>query len=180
ELANFLKLRPALDALGDDLDVQVPRHGDDGAHDRQIAHVGDQIAHEAAVDLQGVDAPALQVRKARVAGTEVVNGDMHAQLAQLSDRILARLAGARFAPFEYRALGEFDLQHRRLKAVLFGEPRDRLPEILALQLPRGHVDGDRHQLAAGLAPLRHVFERALQHELADGHDEAGFLGDGHE
>src|SRR5207249_5843343 len=62
ELAQLLELLPALDALGHYLDVEVLRHGDDGAHDREVREVRHQVAHEAAVDLERIHAPALEVR----------------------------------------------------------------------------------------------------------------------
>ena len=61
ELAQYLELLLALDAFRDHLDVQVPRDRDDGADDREIARVGDEVAHEAAVDLEVVDVPVLEV-----------------------------------------------------------------------------------------------------------------------
>src|SRR6516165_7117840 len=98
ELAQLLELLPALDPFGNHLDVQMARHGDDGAHDREVAEVGHQVAHEAAIDLERVHPPALEVREARVAGAEVVDGNVHTELAQLRHRILTRLARARLAP----------------------------------------------------------------------------------
>src|SRR5215470_6800323 len=89
KLTKFLELLPALDAFGDHLDVQMARHGDDGTHDGEVAQVGHQVAHEGAVDLEGVDAPALQVGEARVPGAEIVNGNVYTELAQPRDRILA-------------------------------------------------------------------------------------------
>src|SRR6516165_5420271 len=95
ELAQLLELLPALDPFGNHLDVQMARHGDDGAHDREVAEVGHQVAHEAAIDLERVHPPALEVREARIAGAEVVDGNVHTELAQLRHRILTRLARAR-------------------------------------------------------------------------------------
>src|SRR5215469_14524244 len=76
ELAHLLELLPALDPFGNHLDVQMARHGDDGAHDREVTEVSHQVAHEAAVDLERVHQPALEVREARIAGTEVIDGNV--------------------------------------------------------------------------------------------------------
>ena len=62
-VAQDFELLPGLDAFGDHLDVEAARHGDDGADDGVIRRVGGDVAHEAAVDLQRVDAPALEVRQ---------------------------------------------------------------------------------------------------------------------
>src|SRR5690606_1122773 len=53
-VAQQLQLLPALDAFGHDLDVQVACHGDDGADDGMVGEVGDDVAHETAVDLDPV------------------------------------------------------------------------------------------------------------------------------
>src|SRR4029077_9471343 len=94
ELAQLLELLPTLDAFRNHLDVQMPGHGDDGADDGEIAHVRHQVTHETAVDLERIHAPALQVREARVADAEIIDGDAHAELAQARYDVLARLAVA--------------------------------------------------------------------------------------
>src|SRR5438094_7598300 len=106
ELAQLLELLPALDALGHHMDVKVLRHGDDGADDREVREVRHQVAYEAAVDLERIHAPALEVREARVADAEVIDGDAHPELAQRRHRVLARISTGRLAPLEHRALGE--------------------------------------------------------------------------
>src|SRR5260370_722907 len=118
ELAQLLELLPTLDTLRNHFDVQMPRHGDDGADDGEIAQVGHQVTHETAVDLERIHAPALQVREARVADAEIIDGDAHAELAQARHYVLARLAGACIAPLEDRALRQFDLPERGFPAVL--------------------------------------------------------------
>ena len=40
-----------------------------------------------------------------------------------------------------------------------------------------HVHADRHEVRALLAPLADVAADAVEHELPDGNDEAGFFGD---
>ncbi len=178
EVAQFFELLPAFDPLGNDLDVQVPRHCDDGAHDREIAHVSNEVAHETAVDLEVVDAPSLQVRQARIARSKIVDGQLHAQLTQPRHRVLVRLSGAPFTPLEHRTLGQFQLQHRGLDVVLARELLDRLRQIGALQLNRRDVDRDRHRRAPALAPANQILHDTLQDEVAYRHDETRFLGHG--
>src|SRR6267378_61626 len=152
ELAQLLELLPTLDTFRNHLDVQMPRHGDDGADDGEITQVRHQVTHETAVDLERIHPPALQVREARVADAEIIDGDAHAEFAQARHYVLARLAVACIAPFEHRALRQFDLQQRRFQAVLPGKPGDVFGEIGALQLHSRDVEGDRHELAARLPP----------------------------
>src|SRR5262245_60523465 len=104
-VAQDLELLEALDALGDHLDVQAARHGDDGSDDGVVGGVGHDVAYEATVDLQRVHAPALEVRQGRIPRAEVVDGDFHAQITQRGERVLAEFAAARL---EQRAFGELD------------------------------------------------------------------------
>ena len=53
---------------------------------------------------------------------------------------------------------------------------DQLAQLGALELHRGHVHAHRHEMRALLAPLADVAADAVEHELADGNDEAGFFG----
>src|SRR4029077_1744133 len=78
ELAQLLELLPAFDAFRNHLDVQVPCHVYDGAHDGEIAQVRHQVTHETTVDLERIPPPALQVREARVSNAEIIDGDAHA------------------------------------------------------------------------------------------------------
>src|SRR5258706_11572538 len=65
-----------LDALGDDVQPEVLRKVDDRAGQRRVVGVGRYVADERAVDLEGVDGEALEVAQARIAGAEVVHGQL--------------------------------------------------------------------------------------------------------
>src|SRR6267142_1203311 len=101
--AQELELLGGLDALGEHAQAQRVAHADDPlreAHD------------ERAVDLQAVDRQAGEIRKARVAGAEVVHRDLHAerfQLAQQAQRVLAVV--------DQRAFGELQLERQRIEIV---------------------------------------------------------------
>src|SRR5882762_9475450 len=180
ELAQLLELLPTLDTFRNHLDVQMAGHGDDGTDDGEIAQVRHQVTHETAVDLERIHAPALQVREARVANAEIIDGDAHTELAQARDDVLARLAVACLAPFEHRALRQLDLQQGRFQAVLRGKPGDVFGEIGALQLHGRDIEGDGHELPSRLPPAHCVLDRPLQHEVPDRHDQAGLFRDAHE
>src|SRR5215470_16561017 len=70
----------ALDAFGDDRQVQALAHGDDRLSDGLVLAVLDEVANEGAVHLQGVDREALDLCERGVADSEVVDGDPHTQL----------------------------------------------------------------------------------------------------
>ena len=61
EVLEDLRLLVALDPLGDNLDVQVPRDRNDRTHDCEITRIRHEVADEASIDLERVDVPVLQV-----------------------------------------------------------------------------------------------------------------------
>ena len=75
EIFEELDLRRHLDAFGDDIHAQPPRHVDDRAYDFEILAALFQAIHEAAVDLQRVDGEFVQVGEAGIARAEVVDGN---------------------------------------------------------------------------------------------------------
>jgi hypothetical protein len=81
-VGEALALGVGLDAFGDHVDVELVGHGDDGLGDGQVARVGGEVADEGAVDLEGVDVHPLEVGHGRVAGAEVVDGDLDAGRAR--------------------------------------------------------------------------------------------------
>ena len=72
--AQERQLFACLDAFGDHALLEISPHADHRADDGRRIRIGSDVAHEGAVDLQGVDREALQVTQARIAGTEVVDG----------------------------------------------------------------------------------------------------------
>jgi len=105
-------LHPVFDALGDDLELQVVRKVDDGEDDRRVPDVRGDVVDERPVDLQLVERKALQIRKARVPGAEIIYGDLHAETLQ------ALQDGNRFFPvLDERALGKLELDQRRIRCA---------------------------------------------------------------
>ena len=72
-----------LDALGDDAEPEVVRHRDQRAHDRGILRVVCDLADEEAVNLDARYRIARQIAQRRVAGAEVVEGELDAPFVQL-------------------------------------------------------------------------------------------------
>src|SRR5882757_2272122 len=66
-----------LDALGYDLESQVVAEGNDGADNGGVVGFGCHVLDKRAVDLQAVHGKALQVRQARIAGAEIIDGNLH-------------------------------------------------------------------------------------------------------
>src|SRR4051794_14972820 len=86
QLAEARELLLRLDALGDDFHTERLRHAQHGAHDRAVALVLPQPAHERAVDLDDVEREALEISERRVAGPEVVQRQAHADVLELAQR----------------------------------------------------------------------------------------------
>ena len=75
-----------LNSLGNQLQAERLRQRDDRPHDREIAGIGAEVADEPPVDLECVDGKRLQVRQHAVAGAEVVDGDLDADLLESGER----------------------------------------------------------------------------------------------
>ena len=116
--------------LGDDFHPQAVRHADHRDGESGVRRVGGDVAHERAVDLQGVDREPLQIADRRIAGSEIVDGEMDAHFAQ-------RLEGADRSRgiVDEDALGDLELQLLRRKLVVAERAGHRFHQLLALKLP---------------------------------------------
>src|SRR5580698_1409254 len=137
QFAQLLQLLPALDAFGDDGNPKVACHGDDGPDDGQVAGIRAQVAHKAAVDLDRIHRPVLQVRQTGVPGAEVIDADVDAEVAKLGDGVFVELPVAAFAALENGTLGELDVQELGLEAVLLRQLHDGAGQVRTLQLRGG-------------------------------------------
>ena len=72
-----------LDAFGDRLQAERVGEAHDGGDDGAVVRVAASVeaVDEGAVDLQQVDREAPQVAERRVAGAEVVDRELHAEIA---------------------------------------------------------------------------------------------------
>jgi hypothetical protein len=152
--AELGRLLGGFDAFGDALQGQPGSEPDDGADDRGVRGVVDDIVDERLVDLDDVDRQQLaEVTQRGVADSEVVDGQQHAQLAEAGEH-RARPADVG----DDRRLGDLQAQPVRRQAGLGQRPAHGLQEVLGGQLARRDVDGDldviappAHRLRAGLA-----------------------------
>ncbi len=72
-----------LDALGDDLEAKRMSEADDGADDVALGAVLGHAGHERTIELDRIERKRLQVIERRVASTEVVEQDAHAEILEL-------------------------------------------------------------------------------------------------
>src|SRR6266536_194325 len=80
------ELRRGLDALGDHPQAQRMRQGDDRLRDRLVVAVLLEAVDESLIDFHRLNRQPGEIGQARIAGSEVVDGDRHAALLQLHQR----------------------------------------------------------------------------------------------
>ena len=78
-----LELVFGLHALLNDLELQVMGQADDGASNRRILAISGDVAYERSIYFQLVQREPLEVAETRIPGTEIVDGNMYSDLAQL-------------------------------------------------------------------------------------------------
>ena len=163
-----------LDTFGDDGEVQRLGEADDRAHDRLALGVPAETVDERAVDLQRVDREPLEVGERRVAGAEVVDDEVHAELAD-------RVEGPRRAGASSISVLSVISSHSAS-----GSSPDRLSAAAMLATTSGSPSWrpDRFTLmwrsaaaGHGRLPVRGLGARTVQHPDAERQDEVGLLGD---
>ena len=80
--AQGFELLRRLHPLGDDAHLEAVAEPDHRLGDRPVVAVVGDITHEGLVDLEPIDREALEVGKARIAGAEIVDGDLDAHRRQ--------------------------------------------------------------------------------------------------
>src|SRR5690348_5673338 len=163
-----------LDALGDDLEPQVPAELDHGPGQQRERGVVTEPGDERGIDLDDVQRELAQVGQRGVAGAEVVDGQLHAHLVQggqlLDDQLVL---------FDQDPLVDLDGERLGRQPGLGqdrGQPR---PEGRRGELPGGQVHGDPDvpgRPAGRVAPGGALRARLPEHPLAERDDEAGLLG----
>ena len=125
-------------------------------------------ADEALVDLDLVERRLLQIAERAIAGAEVVERKPNAELLQLGERLVGRIALG-----EEHALGDLELEPLGSNAGLaqmLARPSSTTPGSL-------NCSGERLTATRTWSgQLRRFLERGPQHPFADLADQAGFLG----
>ena len=80
-LAHEGRLRIGLDALGDNTKIESASERDDGSYDRRLFGIRLRTVDERTIDLEPLDGKRLQIRERRIAGSEVVDADLHIERA---------------------------------------------------------------------------------------------------
>ena len=134
--------------------------------DAQPGAAGEQVAGEAAVDLDRRDLELLQMGEAGAAGAEVVERDPHAEMAAPADDKAGHAAvelGAMLGDFEHEPF-------RRTLRMAFQRGAQVGEELRIEKMARADVDADLNITALQMPALR-LIERGRQHETPDRHTE---------
>ena len=174
-MSQHAQLRGRLDPLGYHVQPEAVGHRHNGAYDCRIDGIHVHVAHESAVDLEHVDRQATQIAQAGVAGSEVVDRDIDAELAQ-SLQVFYALCEV----IDQRAFRQLEHEPVRRHRGLLQHSPQRVAELALPQLYRRQIDRDRHDSHAFALPGDHLLARCPQHELAQRDDQAAVFGDRNE
>ena len=129
QLEQLLELIGSLDALGDRAEVEDAGELDDRGGERGLLAAFRHAVDEGLVDLQDVDGEAADVVQRGVAGSEVVDRELDAEVLQLGEALVRQ-----DHVLHHHALG--DLEHEALGSEpgLEEHARDLLDDLGALEL----------------------------------------------
>ncbi len=133
---------------------------DDAVQQHPILLVEGDMAHERSVDLDQINRECAQIVERRVAGAEVIDGQLAARLAQGIDPhpvLIAALHQQRFGNFDD------DVGRIELKMVDNLEPLARF-RIYGLELHGGAVDRHLQIRKTGALQTRQIPTRLPQHQ----------------
>src|SRR4051812_39253656 len=171
EAAQGGQLLRTLDALGDDGETQRVPELDDRPEEHVALRVATGTIDEHLVDLQHVDGEGPQVVERRVAGTEVVDGEEHAEVLQAVEALEQLRSGWR-----EHALGDLEDERRRRETRRRQGVSDIADDVAVQQLPARQVDVDGHRTELVL-PARDLGTRGAEDGPTDLDDHARLLGE---
>ena len=128
------------------------------------------IAHEGLIDFQGADGKLLQSRQRRVAGAEIIDGEVQAHGIQLVQQADGALRIGHQGGF-----GDFQLEAGGRHAVLAEHAAAARDEARLLELTQRQIDRDSARLRHDFLPFAVVRADAIQDPFADIQDQAGLF-----
>ena len=118
-----------------------------------------------------MDRQSTQVVECAVAFTEIIDGQHHAERAQVGED-LDRVGGV----FDQHAFGELELERSPRQSEFLQHAADDLGQIVAEELAIRHIDRNADDSKPGLTPRAHLSTGLAQYPGADAHDVTGDLG----
>jgi hypothetical protein len=175
DTAQLLELKARLDSLGDDGHAEVVGElRNAGDEDRRVLALA-QPRDEGPVELDHPGRQPSEVRERRVAGAEVVKGDLHPEGVERLEH------GDRHVDvLHHPGLGHLQPQVTRRCAGGGECVGHELHELWVGELGRGQVDTHLEAPAGFVAPCRRLTARLAEHPGAQRDDQAGPLGKWHE
>src|SRR5215813_9246458 len=173
EVLQLETLLVGLDAFRGHVHVEALGHGDHRAHDGAVAALVAEPLHEGAVDLERVHREPLEIAERRVAGTEVIDGEPHAQVLEL-----AQLGESGRRVLHHHALRDLELEAAGVETAQVDGVRHLRHQVRVLELLGGEVHAhDEGGIPRILdLPGASLTARLGEHPLSDGHDEPRLLG----
>src|SRR5665213_2133325 len=159
--AEMVDLFDGLDAFGQRLESEVLAQLDKGVNKGVGFSRSSDGLGKGPIDLETIDRETLEIGEARVAGAEIVDGDLDTEVFQVSQPSRRQVDVA-----HKRSFGYFDGQVLRTKTTRL----ERLPNVLdddvPVELSPRNVDGD-DKVTPAPTPGRHLRAGLGQHPLPD-------------
>src|SRR6516225_5534109 len=143
----------------------------DRAHHLAIDRIAQDLAHEAAVDLEVIDREVLEVAEGGEPGAEVIQGELAAELLQRLDEAV-RLREARYR----RGLGDLEADLGGVEPAPVKLLDDERQELVIAEALPGEIDGALPQLLALVRLGHEPAEGVLDHPAVDRRSDGVALG----
>jgi hypothetical protein len=156
--------------------AQFMGHTDDRFTQGTVLGTLVQVPHEGLVYFQKIDVVAMQIRRWRVAGSEVVQRQMQAALARCQQFLLHPLRHIKQQP---PANFNDDSIKGQINGTQIVYSFTRLPPF-ALKLPRRLAHRDLDSRVYLFSPIAHLLRSRMEHPFADFLNQAYRLGKGNE
>src|SRR5215472_3173590 len=147
----------------------------DRAHHLAIDRIAQDLAHEAAVDLEVIDREVLEVAEGGEPGAEVIQRELAAELLQRLDEAV-RLREARYR----RGLGDLEADLGGIEPAAVELLDDERQELVIAEALPGEIDGALPQLLALVRLGHEPAEGVLDHPAVDRRGDGVALGGGDE
>src|SRR4029077_15367905 len=147
----------------------------DRADHLAVDRVAQDLAHEAAVDLEVIDREVLEVTERGEPGAEVIERELAAELLQRLDEAV-RLREA----CDRRGLGDLEADLGRIEPALVELIDDERQELVITEALAGEIDRALQQLLALIRLGDQPAKRVLDHPAVDRRGDAVALGGGDE
>ena len=158
-------------AFGNDREAQRVAEGNDGLRNDLALDVGHHVADEGAIDLQLVNGQAAEVGQRGIAGSKIVDRELHALCLESFHKDDGFLD-----VFNQHALGEFELELAGICAGALKHSQYPIDEARLAELHSADVDSEGEMGHGDMGgPSRKLRAGCLQNPVAERENEAGLF-----